>query len=212
MAGIGKYNMLKKIFKMKLLFILSNIVHSIIDLVFIQENQLTGLHGNVLFGGLAFGGKNLRDISSAAVDNLGRLVVIDGDAKDALVYDRLGHFLAPLNINRPKVVRCFEDRIYVVPNNASDVISVNGKLTQKTNLPTGLNQIIDFCFDSFGHMYVLSSKGNVLTIFDLDGHRRTTINLKSGGYPLKQAHALAVDRAGAIYLVDRKGGAVYRFY
>jgi len=182
------------------------------DLVFVQENRLTDLHGKVLFGGLSFDGKNLRDISDAAVDNLGRLAVIDGDAKDVLVYDRQGNFLTALKINRPKVVRCFQDRVYVVPNNASDVISVNGKLTQKTNLPTGLSQVVDFCFDSFGHMYVLSGKGYVLTIFDREGHRRTTINLKSGGYPLKQAHALAVDRAGAIYLVDRKGGAVYRFY
>lgn len=182
------------------------------NLVFVMEDRLIDLYGRVLFSGLTAAGKSVREIEAAAIDDLGRLVVLDGDQKDALVFDRTGAFLKALNINRPKSVRCFEDQIFVVPHQASEIIAVDGQLTQQTNLVVGLNQIVDFCFDSYGHVYVLCGKGYLVAIFDRDGRQRTTINLKSGGYPLKQAHAMAVDRAGTMYLVDRKGGAVYRFF
>jgi len=38
------------------------------------------------------------------------------------------------------------------------------------------------------------------------------MDLKGGSFPLKQAQSLAVDSSGAIYLADRRGGAVYRFH
>ena len=176
----------------------------------IYESRITNREG-MLLPTLSYPNGTVREIKSAAVDAYGRMLVIDGNAKDLLVFDERGGFQKNLGLSRPRLVRCFQNEIWVLANDGDTLNIFGAGLNFKGTGPGGLSSIVDFKFDPFGNLYVLADKGNQVAIFTQHGHKHEDLNLKSGTYPLKQAQAIGVDSSGAIYLADRRSGAVFRF-
>ncbi|CAM2066799.1 Uncharacterized protein YjiK [Sulfidibacter corallicola] len=182
------------------------------NLLLVYKNQILDAQRQVKYASLSGNGTTLRDIRGVAVDAYGRLLVVDDDVKDVWAFSRDGQYLKSFGLNRPRKVRVFEDDIWVL-NGDDDTFSRFDANFARRALP-GLGQmrdIEDFDFDPFGNLYILSDKGNQLNILTRNGRAVSTVNLKNGTYPLKQAEAIAVDASGAVYLADRRGGAVYRF-
>lgn len=151
-----------------------------------------------------------RDIRSASVDAFGRLFVVDDDEKDAFVFSKDGSLIRHMGLNRPRMVRAFGGDSVFLLGDGSRLQRFDASFNPvENNLPAFTN-IVDFCFDPYGNLYVLSGKGATVTVLDHTGAKQTSFNLKNG-YPLKQAHGIAADASGAIYLADRRGGAVQRF-
>jgi len=177
----------------------------------VYENRIVNRDGGPAYGALNYGGGTVREIDSAAVDAFGRLHVVDGDERDVLVFTDAGEFVKRLGVNRPQLVRCFGDQCWAL--GSDDGFRVyDGALNLAGNGVSGLDRVEDFCFDWLGNLYVLFDRGNALRIYTRAGELRATFNFRGGGFPLKQADGVAVDGSGAIYLSDRRGGAVYRFH
>lgn len=181
------------------------------QIAFVFSDRVVGLDGQVLFSNLECEGDYLRRIESAAVDSLGRLAVVDSGAKDAVVFDGAGAFLTKLGVNRAVKVRSFLDGFFVLGQEEEMIYRFDGQLQPKGRLGGPFSHVIDFEFDIFGNLYVLQEKGDQLSILDGQQQVRSRLDFKNGGYPFKQAEAVAVDESGAIFLADRRGGALYRF-
>ncbi|CAM2007880.1 tetratricopeptide repeat protein [Acanthopleuribacter pedis] len=181
-------------------------------LVLVYKDRIDPLDSTLSFGSLSNNGESLGDIRAAAVDHFGRLFVVDDDVRDMWAFSRDGQHIKSFGLNRPKLVRCYQNEIWVLNNDSDTFTAFNAELDR---LPlsgfNNLSDIKDFDFDAFGHLYVLSSKGAVLSIWRRDGTALYSVNLKDGTYPLKTAESVTVDLSGAVYLADRRGGAVYRF-
>ena len=181
-------------------------------LLIAYENRVAGNQSPVSFSSLPLNGSNLKSIKSAAIDAFGRLMVVDSSARDLTAFTANGNYVRSFNLNRPKLVRCYLDEIWVLLGDGSNFSRLDGNFKKVGDTPSGLSNVMDFRFDPLGNIYILSNKGAQLSIHDRTGKRLTAINLKSGSYPLKTAQALGVDAGGAVYLADRRGGAVYRFH
>jgi TolA-binding protein len=176
----------------------------------VYETRISDGDGNVLFTNLSGNGQSLGDILSMSRDPFGRIWVADDDVRDLYVFDRSGSFVQSMGLNRPQLVRIFEDEVWAL-NYSEDAFTVIDARLQKTSAPiAGLEDIVDFRFDPLGYLYVLHDRGYALSIYKRSGQALKRMNLRGGSFPLKQATALAVDFSGSIYLADRRGGAVYR--
>ena len=182
------------------------------DILLIYKNRILPRDGAAVFTSLNFSGNVLRDIRSAAVDDFGRLLVIDDDVKSIVVYSKTGAPLTDITTNRPKMVRTYGGNAWILINDGDLLRGFDSAFTPREGGPGGLSNIIDYRFDPYGNLYVLSDKGSQVSVFTHQGKNHVTFNLKTGTFPLKQAQAIAVDASGAIYLADRRGGAVYRFH
>ncbi len=175
----------------------------------VYENRLSSRENGAVFGSLSSPEGAVRKIKSAAIDGFGRLHIVDDGAKDVLVFNRDGQYIKRLGANRPQLVRCFIHECWVA---GSDTLRVfDGALNSKGSPISGLKDIVDFCFDPFGNLYVLSDRGARASIYARNGQQRASMNFKSGSFPLRQAQGIAVDATGAVYFSDRRGGAVYRY-
>ncbi len=186
-------------------------VHPDGELLFVAENRVTFLDGRPAFSGLMVNGELIDRIVRADVDHYMRLYVLDDDLRDVAVFDRTGNFKKTLQVPKALTLKCFYDSVWVVPQDGNSIIEFGPNLERVGSLSSGLVNIEDFAFDPFGNLYVLYDKGYRVGIFDQQRNVRAQLNIKNGGYPLKQAEAIAVDQTGAIYLVDRRGGSVFRF-
>lgn len=176
----------------------------------IYESRMSTDSGEVKHTNLSGNGQSLGEMLSVGVDRFGRMFVADDDVRDVYVFSREGSFVQAMGINRPRLVRIFDDLAWVLNYDESSFTLIDVTL-QKSGAPiSGLEDIVDFCFDPLGFVYVLHDRGYGLSIYRDNGQVLKRINLRGGALPLKQAEALAVDAAGAIYLADRRGGAVYR--
>lgn len=179
------------------------------ELLMVFDNRVTSEDGSLSFKSLALNGSPLRDIKHAAMDALGRLFVIDGDARDVLPFDRNGSALRPLGQAKAKQVACYANEAVVLTADGGTLRRFDRNLQPQGTY--SFKNVEDLCFDDFGNLYLLHEKGSAVTVIDRGGKQLASINLKNGAYPLKQAEALAVDASGAIYLADRRAGAVFRF-
>lgn len=177
----------------------------------VYETRVSDAAGNVLFTNLSGNGQSLGEMLSLALDPFGRFFIADDDVRDLYVFDRVGNFIKAMGINRPQLVRAFDDQTWVLNDGESSFTVIDASLQKSAATVAGLDDIVDFRFDPLGYLYVLHDRGYALSIYKRSGQALKRINLRGGNYPLKQAIALAVDAAGALYLADRRGGAVYRF-
>ena len=176
-----------------------------------KERIVDQATGETVFGGLNWTSGTLKDIRAAAVDGFGRLFLVDNGVRDVAAFSREGTFLKVLGLNRPKLVRAFQDEIWVLASDGQSFIRYGGSLAHPDSPLSGLDDVEDFQFDPLGHVYVLHQRGYQVTVFDRKGVSLLSMNLKSGDFPLKQAQAIGADASGAVYLSDRRGGAVFRF-
>lgn len=180
------------------------------QLLLVYKNRIVSQDGSSSFKSLSGGSNPLRDIKTAAMDDYGRLFVVDGNYKGVLIYDKAGRLIKSLSFSRPKRVRSFGNTTWILDDSGLNTLDAN--LTPSTSTLPSLGGLLDFCFDGYGNYYALHEKGSQVSIFSHGGRRIANLNLKSGGFPLKLAASLAVDAAGALYLANRRGGAVYRFH
>lgn len=180
-------------------------------LLLVFENRILDQGGQPAFPSISVDGDALRTMRSAAVDEYGRLYVIDGGTKDMSAFQPDGGWIKNFSLNRPRLVRTLGGEAWVLDGDGSSLKRYNAKLQA---IPHGIpskENILDFRFDVFGNLYMIHDKGARITVFDPEGTPRFDANLKGGAFPLKQAQALAVDASGAVYVADRRGGAVVRF-
>lgn len=181
-------------------------------MVLVYKDRIDPRDEKLSFGTLSNNGETLKDIRAAGIDTFGRLFVVDDDVRDLWAFSREGRHLKSFGLNRPKLVRCYQNEIWVLNNDGDSFSAFDADMARKPLKGfSNLSDIKDFDFDSFGHLYVLSSRGAVLSIWRRDGTALYSVNLKDGTFPLKQAESVSVDLSGAVYLADRRGGAVYRF-
>lgn len=181
------------------------------ELLLVYNNRVVSHDSKISFKSLGFNGVTLDNIKDAAMDSFGRLYVIDGDKRVLLVYNREGGLIKQLSVSKAKSVASYRDGVIALGGDGS-FRRFNANLENDGFTPGNLRSVIDFTFDYFGNLYVVHEKGAQLTIYTHKGAVAAQFNLKSGAFPLKQAQALAVDPSGAVYLADRRGGAVYRFH
>ncbi len=182
------------------------------NLLVVHRNRVLLWDGQAVFTSLSHSGNNLKDIRSAAMDDFGRLYVVDGNVRNPLIYARDGTFLKSLTVSKPKLVRCYGGEAWVLGGDGIAIHRYDSSLNASEGGISGISSAIDFRFDPFGNLYVLSDKGNTLSVYSRQGNKHYSFNLKSGTFPLKQAGSVGVDMSGAIYLADRRAGAVYRFH
>ncbi|MCB1043940.1 MAG: outer membrane protein assembly factor BamD [Acidobacteria bacterium] len=182
------------------------------ELLIVAEDRISRLDGRPVFSSLRVSGEGLRDISHAAIDHYNRVYVLDSDLKDVAVFDRNGSFLKLLQVPKATAVRVFEDSAWVLSGDGASIIEFGPQLERIGAVSSGLVNAEDFTLDPYGNIYALFDKGYKVAVFDHQKNVRAQLNLKAGSYPLKQADAIAVDQTGAIYLVDRRGGSVFRFH
>ncbi|PIE91031.1 MAG: hypothetical protein CR997_02625 [Acidobacteria bacterium] len=154
----------------------------------------------------------VEELNSFALDDFGRYYVVEARQKDVLMYDRKGIFLRKLGMEKAKLVRCRGQEIWVLGADGASLIRFSGDLEKNLGTAITLPKIRDFCFDILGNLYVLFEKGYKLAVFSRNGTKKAELDLKNGSYPLRMASAIAVDHSGFLYLVDSKGGAIYRFF
>lgn len=181
------------------------------QILIVYKNRLANKEGTLPFPALTYQGSPIRDIRSAALDAFGRVFIIDGNERDLLVFSKTGEFLKNFSLGKPQSVRCFAGDIYVL-NNADSIDRYDSSFAPRESGVMGANAVTDFDIDPFGNLYVLSDRGSKVKIYSYGGELKVTANLKSGTFPLKQAQAIGVDAAGAVYLCSRRDGAVYRFH
>jgi len=151
------------------------------------------------------------ELKGVAIDNFGRYYILEARKRDVSLYDRKGTFLAKLDIERIKKIRCRGQELWVLGADGSSLIRYSEDL-KNLGAAISLNKVKDFCFDSLGNLYVLYEKGAKLVILSREGKKKGEMDFRNGSYPLRLATSIAVDQSGFIYLVDSKGGAIYRFY
>lgn len=181
------------------------------NLLVVFENRISNTNASISFGNLAGGSGPLREIRGAAIDGYGRLFVIDNNTRDVRSFLANGKPLRNFAISKPKQIAAFEERIWVLNSDGNSFTEIGPNLETDTFSLKAVSNIQDFCFDALGHVYVLHDKGSQLSVFDKELVAKTTIGLKTGTWPLKKAEAVAVDASGALYLADKKTGAVFRF-
>ncbi|MCB9397861.1 MAG: outer membrane protein assembly factor BamD [Acidobacteria bacterium] len=181
-------------------------------LLLVFENRLTDLNGKAFGNNLSANGSALRKIKGAAVDMMGRIYVIDDDSRDVLVFDANGAYLKALGINKAKSLYATRNGVAVVPGDANSVILFDGNLNRSGAMAAGVRDIEQICFDDLGNLFVLCERGAKIMIGDAQGNLKGAIQLKNGTLPLKEAEDIAVDRSGALYISDRRGGSVYRLH
>lgn len=180
-------------------------------LLWVFQNRVGGPGGQINFSNLAGSNGPLRSIRGAAVDGYGRLYVLDGTSRDIRAYAANGTGLKNFAISKPKMVRAFEESIWVLNGDSNSFTQIGADFQANTFRLKGVEDIEDFCFDALGHIYVLHDRGNQVSVFDRDVKPKFNKSLKAGTWPLKKATAIAADASGALYLSDKKSGAVYRF-
>ena len=178
----------------------------------VYGNLITDETGKPVYGNLSTPGGALREIRSAAVDNFGRLFVVDDYVRDVSVFDKHGQHIKDLGAGRSKNVRTYAGKVWVSTYDGSMLRCFDGSMDPIQVNIGNVNGIVDFRFDLYGNLYVLSKKGQSISVYDVQGRLHHSFDLKTGNWPMKQAQAIGVDAVGAIYLSDRRSGAVYRFH
>lgn len=181
-------------------------------LLFVFKDKVTSLDGRPVASGLSVSGETLQKMAYADMDHFRRLYVLDTEIRDVAVFNRNGRHIKTLGVPKARALRCFEDSVWVASAEGTSIIEFGPDLLRVGAVSSGLVGVEDFAFDPFGNLYVLYDRGERVGIFDRQRNVRAQLNIKGGGFPLKRADAITVDRTGAIYLVDRRGGSVYRFY
>lgn len=180
-------------------------------LVWVFENRLGGAGGEIRFSNLPGAGGTVREIRAAAIDGYNRLYVLDGNSRDVRSFSADGKPLKNFAIAKPKLVRAFEETVWVLNSNSDSFSQINAAQQVEAFRLSGVTDIVDFCFDALGHVFVLHDRGNQISLFDRDAKLRYRQNLRASNWPFKNAEAIGMDAAGSLYLADKKTGAVYRF-
>ena len=181
-------------------------------LMLVYKDKVLGYQSEVSFKVLSAAGDSLDQLKGASMDEFGRLLVVDSGAKDLFCFSPSGQLIKAFNINKARLVRCYGSDILALASDESTLKKYNANLEADGLGPTGLDDIVDFCFDAYGNIYVLHDKGYQVSLFSHDGRLVFQFGLKSGSFSLKQGYSIAVDTSGAIYLADRRNGSVQRFH
>jgi len=154
---------------------------------------------------------SIDELDSFGIDDFGRYYILEARQRDTLMYDRQGAFLRKLGVERMKKVRCRDQEVWILAPDGNNLVRYSADL-KNLGTAASFERIKDFCFDALGNLYVVYNKGSRLAVVNRNGKKKAELDFKTGSYPLRSATAIAVDRSGAIYLVDGRGGAVYRFF
>jgi len=154
---------------------------------------------------------SVSELKSLAIDDFWRFYALEDRQKDTMLYDRKGAFLRKLGVEKSGMVRCRDQEVWILGPDDDSLIRFDANI-KHIGTAASFDRVKDFCFDSLGNLYVIYNKGNNLAVLSREGERRANLDFKNGSFPLRQAASVAVDRSGSIYVVDSRGGAVYRFF
>jgi TolA-binding protein len=154
-------------------------------------------------------------LEEAAVTRIGDFLVADAEEKTIYRFGRdlrfIGAFLKPVEVRRLAITDL--DHVAVLHSNNKMVTLLQGDgktIRQISEKGQGyqFRNPVDVAFDAFGHLYVLDRSSVV--VFSADGSRvlsTFSIPEKSPG-AIGEAQALAVDRAGRMYVMDSRSDSV----
>lgn len=181
-------------------------------IVWVFENRLGGSGGEIRFSSLPGASGPIREMRGAAIDGYGRLYVLDNNSRDVRSFTSDGKALKNFAISKPKLIRAFEESVWVLNSDSNAFTQIDAAQQTDAFRLSGVTDIVDFCFDALGHVFVLHDRGNQISLFDRGLKLRFRQNLKASNWPFKNAEAIGMDAAGSLYLADKKTGAVYRFH
>jgi TolA-binding protein len=154
-------------------------------------------------------------LEEVAITRIGDFLVADAEAKTIYRFGRdlryIGPFMKPVEVRRMAISDV--DHLAVLHSNTKMVTLVQGDGKTIQSIPERgqgyqLRNPMDVAFDAFGHLYVLDR--STVIVFSADGSRvlsTFSIPEKSPG-AIGEAQALAVDRAGRMYVMDSRSDSV----
>lgn len=160
-------------------------------------------------------GEQLKRPVSMAKSASGKLWVVERATNELLYIDPKSKDLKRFSLKNPDGSSLFpdrlamdsKDRLHLIDRAGARVVRLDDNLAvaQSYNVPKG-GAINDFEIRKDG-LWALDTRAMAVYRFDAEGRLSDTIKLQGLEFPV----ALAIDRAGLIYVLDRHAGTVFVF-